>query len=851
MLLAGQASAPQTPRPTAPKLPRAFEPQSAEQSPTERRTSGDLPRGLNARSCVTCRRRKVKCDKKDPCTNCAKASSLCVFPAPGRAPRRPRQGGKAVSEREAELLKRLRKLEGVVEELSGQVEVEAVRQSPSSDNSSLPKDGDSGDTNIGRPATLRVVGMDEGKGDRKTWLARSFRIGSGPPKTAYSVEELQNGVGRLVVDEGKSHYVSSPFWPQITDELDEIRELLDDQEFDSDDSDVPIVPSHTITEPNHQSFIMGYSSSEVNLKGLHPLPSQIPFYWQTFLENVHPLVMILHTPTMNKVIKQVQSNLNSLSRTTEALMFSIYFATVTSMTGTEVQTNFGVEKEVLLRQYRFGVEQALARAGFLNTDEIVTVQALVMFLVCVRRHDDTRFVWSLTGLTLRIAQSLGLHRDGSQFGLTPFDTEMRRRLWWQICVLDTRASEDQGSDPSIIEFSYDTKLPLSIDDDDLDPVATEPPTEREGVSEMTFCLIRYEICNLTNKLTYNPPGDVPCKVQGQMLTIEQKERLVRECADYLEVKYLQYCEDAGPLYWVAATVARLIVAKMSLMIYHPLTLPGKPSSLSEDIKDRLFISSIEIIEYSRILETEATTKKWGWLFRTYMQWHAVAFILGELCSRPNSAVVERAWRVVELAFGDWHGSAALGKNGMLWNPMRRLFAKAQRKRIENFKMAEKDVMNSGLGMSSVYLDDHPPPRANLPPGRCPTTIARDRLVSQQVDGTVRDASQDIPPTNFAPEIYMNDISTLPPQIVGMGILAPDQIQLQIQQIQQQEQAAQQTMPWLLDDNGLLDLDMTAVEGDINWDGWDDLVRDYQLEADNTQQPDMARGPALGGMAQWW
>jgi hypothetical protein len=96
----------------------------------------------------------------------------------------------------------------------------------------------------------------------------------------------------------------------------------------------------------------------------------------------------------------------------------------------QVRTNFGVEKDTLLRQYRFGVEQALARARFLNTNEIVTVQAFVLFLVCVRRHDDTRFVWSLTGLALRIAQSLGLHRDGTKFGLSPFDTEMRRRLWW-------------------------------------------------------------------------------------------------------------------------------------------------------------------------------------------------------------------------------------------------------------------------------------------------------------------------------------------------------------------------------------------------------------------------------------
>lgn len=40
---------------------------------------------------------------------------------------------------------------------------------------------------------------------------------------------------------------------------------------------------------------------------------------------------------MNPVIKQVQNNLDSLSKSTEALMFSIYFATITSMNGEEVQ----------------------------------------------------------------------------------------------------------------------------------------------------------------------------------------------------------------------------------------------------------------------------------------------------------------------------------------------------------------------------------------------------------------------------------------------------------------------------------------------------------------------------------
>src|SRR5277367_2671505 len=89
-------------------------------------------RGFNPRSCHTCRRRKVKCDKVEGgCGNCAKSHIECVYPGPGRAPRRPKSGAvKGATERETELLKRLRRLEGVVEELSGQVEIETIKTAP-------------------------------------------------------------------------------------------------------------------------------------------------------------------------------------------------------------------------------------------------------------------------------------------------------------------------------------------------------------------------------------------------------------------------------------------------------------------------------------------------------------------------------------------------------------------------------------------------------------------------------------------------------------------------------------------------------------------------------------------------
>lgn len=187
--------------------------------------------------------------------------------------------------------------------------------------------------------------------------------------------------------------------------------------------------------------MFGYMSTNVDMLKLHPPPEQIPKYWNLFKENVDPLVKLIHIPTMEPKIFDAMTHLSHLPKGLEALMFAIYYGAVTSLQQHEVVQVLGYDQETLLARYRFGIEQALARAHFLDTEEIIVLQAFVLFLVLLRRNDDARIFWTLTGLVVRLAQALGCHRDGSHFDMSPFECEMRRRLWWHVCILDSRASE--------------------------------------------------------------------------------------------------------------------------------------------------------------------------------------------------------------------------------------------------------------------------------------------------------------------------------------------------------------------------------------------------------------------------
>src|ERR1700749_1998192 len=155
-------------------------------------------------------------------------------------------------------------------------------------------------------------------------------------------------------------------------------------------------------------------------------------------------------------------------------------------------------------------------------------------------------------------------------------------------------------------------MPLNVNDSDLHPDMTELPESRKGFTEMTFCLVRFEIANIFRRILYVPPGPVKCNTFFATLTVEQKEKWIAECHKKIEETYLQDIDLSVPLYWVAATLSRLILSKMWLVVYHPFQRLNGGASLPQATKDKLFISSLEGVEYSVLLDTDPRTRKWGW-----------------------------------------------------------------------------------------------------------------------------------------------------------------------------------------------------------------------------------------------
>lgn len=87
--------------------------------------------------------------------------------------------------------------------------------------------------------------------------------------------------------------------------------------------------------------------------------------------------------------------------------------------------------------------------------------------------------WLLIGMILQLATRMGLHRDPDHFpGISPFEAEMRRRMWIVILQLDISLSLETGLPRNATNTHIDPKEPRNLRDCDFDEDTTEMPPSR-------------------------------------------------------------------------------------------------------------------------------------------------------------------------------------------------------------------------------------------------------------------------------------------------------------------------------------------------------------------------------------
>ncbi|KAI2826221.1 transcriptional regulator family: Fungal Specific TF [Aspergillus niger] len=564
----------------------------------------------------------------------ASGGEQCVFPGPKRAPRQLKRPPIA------EVLAQLRQLEQEVQLLRAQAQQPA----------------EAGASPLGHPLEEAAGPLEPGQRE-----------------------------GRLVVKEGKSRYVGDAPSAVLGDKIRELHDICDASSSE-DELETPE------TSGLHFASSLGGNWRDHSLRDTYLQPDQMQRLWQVYQNNVAPLLAVLHVPSVEIMVREESENINP-DPAREALILAVCFAAIVTIPPDQCMALVGMDCEKAIQSYQLAVDQALVRANFIKSQNICVLQAAVIFLLCLRWRGDARLVWAASAVVVRVAQGQGIHRDGQSLGLSPFDSEMRRRLWWHICLLDMVCSEDQGTDAQIQPGMFDTRLPHNIDGADLDPSLTELPPEKTGATDITLLIIQ---CDIISELNW--PNRRNGGARDAQSTAD-REPLVTTVANRLEDRFLQHLDINIPIQWVYAMIIRLTLSKLWLYAhYNKVAGHESRSGCSQAACDDAFQAAVETIKFTILLHTNESTSQWAWLCKTYKQWHTVAFILAELCNRPITAETDHAWQVVTEIQRQWEQDGS-PQSVMLRKPLKRLMQRTASTR------AAKMGISPGSSLGTEIKDD--------------------------------------------------------------------------------------------------------------------------------------------------
>ncbi|KAL4794666.1 hypothetical protein BDV19DRAFT_379370 [Aspergillus venezuelensis] len=470
-------------------------------------------------SCIVCRRRKVRCGREQPeCASCVRIKERCVYKTTVR------------------------------DEFTGQVRVSPDtesnepepqhRQWPETDNTNnvtAPYMKVPSWEEVIRPPVYNeheVLGGVEGD-------ASSFRAGEFPllvlRSTSTSTPDATNphydhpicGDHLSLRRGARARYIGQAFWGFVAG-----KEILSGDFFDENRD----------TQPDLHMF---------NLIRSLPTKPVSDALLEAFFLAVWPLCPLLYCPTLRADYDEFwdwcrnsETALSSVRVRDDPTFICLLFAILLCGASAAPATSWmcaslqGLQKETIVNHLKSAYKTSLSLCQHV---EHPTLNALVSMLLTGPfmdvPYEPMRNLVSVSTI-VRIAQSMGLHREGTlHSALGPVDREIRRRAWWCIVWLDVQSSISTGLTPcSESDAINSVGMMADASEKDVGDLSdcfspTPEPVASEQSIALMFAIGRSETARLQSKI-------VTCLQSGRRLT----ERGLKEL--FASVKGLQQKIDA-------------------------------------------------------------------------------------------------------------------------------------------------------------------------------------------------------------------------------------------------------------------------------------------------------------------
>lgn len=136
----------------------------------------------------------------------------------------------------------------------------------------------------------------------------------------------------------------------------------------------------------------------------------------------------------------------------------------------------------------FQAAQRSLFAANLEAGNLTTVQAFGLSATYLQKRNKPNTGYNYGGIALRMAIGLGLHKEFEEGYISPLQMEIRRRVWWTLCILDVGATITYGRPLNWPQAGIEAALPKNIHEE-----VSFPGSETVLIDELTRSRTSYWI----------------------------------------------------------------------------------------------------------------------------------------------------------------------------------------------------------------------------------------------------------------------------------------------------------------------------------------------------------------------
>lgn len=151
-------------------------------------------------------------------------------------------------------------------------------------------------------------------------------------------------------------------------------------------------------------------------------------------------------------------------------------------------------------------------------------------------------VWVLIGMIARLAMRMGYHRDSKMFpNITPFQGEMRRRVWTFVRMADLLFSFHVSLPSLIRDADSDTELPQNLYDEDFDEDCQElpPPRPNDEPTAISYLIAKARLTHVFGRVLERTQSIASASYETVMELDNELRRAREMVPQHLRVRPIQ------------------------------------------------------------------------------------------------------------------------------------------------------------------------------------------------------------------------------------------------------------------------------------------------------------------------